>query len=55
MTNVGVEGLTDAGIRQRGRRGLIGRVGPRSIPLNAELLKVVKSSVIVNGLPSWLR
>jgi hypothetical protein len=53
MTNVGVEGLTDAGIRQRGRRGLIGRVGPRSIPLNAELLKVVKSSVIVNGLPEF--
>ena len=53
ITNFGVEGLTDAGIQQRGRRGLMGRVGPRSIPLNTELPKAVRLSVIVNGLPEF--
>jgi len=53
ITNTGVEGLTDAGIRQRGRRGLMGRVGPGSIPLNTELPKAVRLSVVVNGLPEF--
>ncbi len=53
ITHVGVEGLTDACSRQRGRRGLMGRVVPRSIPLNTELPKAVRLSVIVNGLPEF--